>query len=308
MRKIDSVIIHCSATKAGMDFGAADIDCWHRARGMNGIGYHYVIRLDGSVEKGRDVETVGAHCLGWNERSVGICYIGGLDLNGVPADTRTEGQKKAMRKLVEELRLQYRIVTVMGHRDTSPDLNGNGVIEPEEFIKSCPCFDVKKWLMGWGLSFLLWACGTTGRMESRRTEMEVAVSESGNEKISAMQKRVWEMQERMNERMEEVVFVWEEDSVKTDGLRENVPSRKKVLSVTKRTVDRDGRGVQKENFDGVVMKTDSLQVTGHVQAEAEKRMDKQSGWMGGWGRLGMLTGICVVCIFFFRKFFVVDNQ
>ena len=79
MRKIDSVIIHCSATKAGMDFSVADIDRWHRAQGMNGIGYHYVVRLDGTVEKGREVEVAGAHCLGWNGRSIGICYIGGLD-------------------------------------------------------------------------------------------------------------------------------------------------------------------------------------------------------------------------------------
>ena len=97
MRKIDSVIIHCSATKAGMDFSVADIDRWHRAQGMNGIGYHYVVRLDGTVEKGREVEVAGAHCLGWNGRSIGICYIGGLDTNGNPADTRTDEQKKSMK-------------------------------------------------------------------------------------------------------------------------------------------------------------------------------------------------------------------
>ena len=82
MRNIDSIIVHCSATKAGQDFTAADIDCWHRERGFNGIGYHYVIRLDGKLEKGRDVSLAGAHCRGWNERSVGICYIGGVDENG----------------------------------------------------------------------------------------------------------------------------------------------------------------------------------------------------------------------------------
>lgn len=81
MRNIDSIIVHCSATKAGLDFTATDIDRWHRERGFNGIGYHYVIRLDGKLEKGRDVTLAGAHCKGWNERSVGICYIGGLDEN-----------------------------------------------------------------------------------------------------------------------------------------------------------------------------------------------------------------------------------
>ena len=99
MRNIDSIIVHCSATKAGMDFSVADIDRWHRAQGMNGIGYHYVVRLDGTVEKGREVEVAGAHCLGWNGRSIGICYIGGLDTNGNPADTRTNEQKKSMKGL-----------------------------------------------------------------------------------------------------------------------------------------------------------------------------------------------------------------
>ena len=190
-------IIHCSATKAGMDFSVADIDRWHRAQGMNGIGYHYVVRLDGTVEKGREVEVAGAHCLGWNGRSIGICYIGGLDTNGNPADTRTDEQKKSMKGLVEELKLRYRIVTVMGHRDTSPDLNGNGIIEPGEFIKSCPCFDVKKWLMVWSLSLFFWACGTTECMESRRTKIDAAVLETGTEKFSGIQKRLRKMQERI---------------------------------------------------------------------------------------------------------------
>ena len=96
MRNIDSIIVHCSATKAGQDFTATDIDRWHRERGFNGIGYHYVICLDGKLEKGRDVALAGAHCKGWNERSVGICYIGGLDENGRPADTRTNAQKRVL--------------------------------------------------------------------------------------------------------------------------------------------------------------------------------------------------------------------
>ena len=66
MRNIDSIIVHCSATKAGQDFTATDIDRWHRERGFNGIGYHYVIRLDGKLEKGRDVALAGAHCKGWS--------------------------------------------------------------------------------------------------------------------------------------------------------------------------------------------------------------------------------------------------
>ena len=75
----DTIIIHCSATRAGQDFTATDIDRWHRQRGFRSIGYHFVIRLDGTIEPGRDVALDGAHCTGWNHRSIGICYIGGLD-------------------------------------------------------------------------------------------------------------------------------------------------------------------------------------------------------------------------------------
>lgn len=146
MRKIDSIIVHCSATKAGLDFSAADIDRWHRERGFNSIGYHYIVCLDGKIEKGRDVLLTGAHCKGWNERSIGICYIGGLDKNGLPADTRTNAQKRVLYQLIMDLQKEYGILQVLGHRDTSPDLNGDGVIEPYEYVKSCPCFNVKEFM------------------------------------------------------------------------------------------------------------------------------------------------------------------
>ena len=139
----DTIIIHCSATRAGQDFTAADIDRWHRQRGFRSIGYHFVVRLDGTIEPGRDVALDGAHCTGWNHRSIGICYIGGLDVNGRPADTRTEAQKNALRDLVAKLCKEYDIIELLGHRDTSPDLNGNGEVEPAEYIKACPCFDVR---------------------------------------------------------------------------------------------------------------------------------------------------------------------
>ena len=102
---IPNTIIHCSATPKGMDYSAADIDKWHRQRGFRGISYHYVIRLDGSIEKGRDEIEMGAHCLGENLYSIGICYIGGLSEDKqTPEDTRTEAQKIALRGLVESLR------------------------------------------------------------------------------------------------------------------------------------------------------------------------------------------------------------
>lgn len=146
MRKIDSIIVHCLATKAGIDYTAADIDSWHRRCGFNGIGYHYIVRLDGSLEKGRDVSLEGDHCRGWNERSIGVCYIGGLDEDCEPADTRTDAQKRMLYQIITDLQREYDILQVLGHRDTSEDLNGNGEIEPYEFVNDCPCFDVREFM------------------------------------------------------------------------------------------------------------------------------------------------------------------
>lgn len=147
---IDAIVIHCSATKADVDIHAADIDRWHKARGFSEIGYHYVIDLDGAVELGRALPKDGAHCntaglsgLSYNKHSVGVCYVGGLDAFGRPADTRTEAQKASMRVLVRRLTEKYPIKEIIGHRDASPDKNGDGVISKNEWLKQCPCFDVR---------------------------------------------------------------------------------------------------------------------------------------------------------------------
>jgi N-acetylmuramoyl-L-alanine amidase len=130
MREIDKIILHCSATKAGRHFTVADIDRWHRQSGFAKIGYHYVIYLDGSVHKGRDVSEVGAHVTGQNSNSIGICYIGGLDAAGKASDTRTDAQKEALRMLVSELKNQFPLATIHGHCEFAN--------------KACPCFDVKR--------------------------------------------------------------------------------------------------------------------------------------------------------------------
>ena len=150
MRAIDAIIIHCSATRAGQDLRAKDIDQMHRARGFNQIGYNFVIDLDGTVETGRPLSIDGAHCNtkgfskeSYNKHSIGICYIGGLDANGKPTDTRTPEQKAALRELVAKLCKEYQIIELLGHRDTSPDLDGSGEVELAEYIKACPCLDVR---------------------------------------------------------------------------------------------------------------------------------------------------------------------
>lgn len=147
---IDSIVVHCSATREGQDVRATDIDKWHKERGFAMIGYNYVIDLDGTVEVGRPLSRDGAHCntsgvsgKPYNKHSIGICYVGGLDKNGNAKDTRTEAQKKAMRGLIDSLMDKYPIIEVIGHRDASPDKNGDGEVTKNEWIKVCPSFDVK---------------------------------------------------------------------------------------------------------------------------------------------------------------------
>ncbi|WP_297644099.1 N-acetylmuramoyl-L-alanine amidase [uncultured Bacteroides sp.] len=143
MRKIDYIIIHCSATREGHILTPAALDLEHRRRGFRMTGYHYYIRRDGTTVSTRPLELVGAHVQGYNKHSIGICYEGGLDAQGCPKDTRTPEQRTALRLLVARLLRRFRgNVRICGHRDLSPDLNGNGVLEPWEWVKECPCFDV----------------------------------------------------------------------------------------------------------------------------------------------------------------------
>lgn len=138
MRAINEIIIHCAATPDGKDYTVAQIDQWHRARGFNGIGYHYVIYRDGSVHPGRGVEKAGAHCTGHNARSIGVCYIGGCAADGkTPKDTRTAAQEAALVKLVKELCRRYPGATVHGHNEFA--------------AKACPSFNVKEWLAKVGI-------------------------------------------------------------------------------------------------------------------------------------------------------------
>ena len=139
-RKIYGIVIHCTATKAGVDLNAEDVRRIHKAQGWADIGYHYLIRIDGRIENGRDVDLIGAHVSGYNTNTIGVCYVGGLDEKGNPADTRTPNQKDSLRRLLKMLRAAYPGASIKGHRDYSPDKNGNGSIESWEWMKSCPCF------------------------------------------------------------------------------------------------------------------------------------------------------------------------
>ena len=132
MRAITLLVIHCSAVRPDQTSSAAQIDTWHRRQGWHlGIGYHYVVRRDGQIESGRPEWMVGAHCKNHNAHSLGICYEGGLNARGQPADTRTLAQKLAMVQLLEVLRRRYPKALIVGHHD----LNSH---------KDCPCFDAVK--------------------------------------------------------------------------------------------------------------------------------------------------------------------
>ena len=131
MRSIDKIIVHCSATREGQHVTVQQIRQWHLQRNFADIGYHYVIYLDGSVHKGRPLEKAGAHCKGQNAHSIGICYVGGLDRQGKPKDTRTAAQKAALLTLIRELRQRFPRATVHGHREFAN--------------KACPCFDCKEY-------------------------------------------------------------------------------------------------------------------------------------------------------------------
>lgn len=131
MRQIDYIVIHCSATKEGFDISVEDVRSWHLQRGWSDIGYHYFIDIHGKLEYGRPVSLAGAHVKGNNHNSIGICYAGGLDANGDPADTRTGNQQQTMLNLLYHLREQYPKAKILGHRDFA------------NVAKECPCFDAQ---------------------------------------------------------------------------------------------------------------------------------------------------------------------
>lgn len=130
MRQINEIIVHCTATKEGQNFKVEDINRWHKQRGWNMIGYHYVVYLDGTIHQGRSEDQIGAHCLKHNTNSIGVVYVGGLDANGKPKDTRTEAQKQGLRKLLTELKRKYPKAVIRGHRDFA--------------AKACPSFDATR--------------------------------------------------------------------------------------------------------------------------------------------------------------------
>lgn len=133
-KRTDNIVIHCSATRAIQEIGAADIRKWHKAQGWSDIGYHYVIRRNGKLERGRPEAAVGSHVQGHNANSIGICLVGGLNNTTYkPEDNYTPAQWATLRKLIADLLKKYPKAKVLGHRDFP------------KVQKACPCFNARVW-------------------------------------------------------------------------------------------------------------------------------------------------------------------
>lgn len=144
MRKINLIVLHCSATRETVEYTPEQLERDHRAQGFLTAGYNYYIRRSGKVVPMRPPELIPAHVKGFNRFSLGVCYEGGLGASGRPKDTRTEDQKAAIRMLLMLLLDKYPGCRICGHRDLSPDRNGDGWITPDEWLKACPCFNAEE--------------------------------------------------------------------------------------------------------------------------------------------------------------------
>lgn len=145
------LVVHVTATPPSSDIGVKEVRAMHRARGWSDIGYHWVIRRDGTVEKGRPEKNIGAHVEGFNSVSLGVSLVGGVNAAGKPENNATPAQMEALNTLLIGLLDRYPAAVICGHRDLSPDKDGDGMIEPHEHTKSCPCFDAIPWAARRGL-------------------------------------------------------------------------------------------------------------------------------------------------------------
>lgn len=139
MRKIKRIFIHCTAGSQKQT--VAGLRAEFKRKGWKNPGYHYVISPDGAITQLLDEQQVSNGVKGYNQTSINVAYIGGIDSNGKAIDNRTEAQKASLIKLLKELRGRYPKAQILGHRDISPDTNHNGKVDSWERIKECPCFD-----------------------------------------------------------------------------------------------------------------------------------------------------------------------
>jgi len=143
-RYINKIVYHCTASQAKANLDVNDVRRMHLKRGWSDIGYHVLIKRDGTIQLGRPFSKVGAHVRGHNNTSIGVVWVGGIDSNGKPEDNRTEKQKESLKIVYDFFNRMYPEAIQCGHRDLSPDKDGDGVVEKHEWLKACPCFDVNE--------------------------------------------------------------------------------------------------------------------------------------------------------------------
>lgn len=129
----DFLVVHCAATKASMDIGVREIRQWHVQKGWLDVGYHFVIRRNGTVEDGRPHDVIGSHVKDYNSRSLGICLVGGIDDKGAPENNFTPEQFQSLELLLRATKRQYPRAKIVGHTDLDSG-------------KACPSFTVSEWL------------------------------------------------------------------------------------------------------------------------------------------------------------------
>lgn len=141
MRKIERIFVHCTAGIQKQT--VEDLKAEFKRKGWKNPGYHYVVMPDGKVESLLPEDIISNGVKGYNSTAINVAYVGGIDAKGKGVDNRTLEQKKSLKTILSQLKKKYPDAEIMGHRDISPDKNGNGIVDPWERIKECPCFDAK---------------------------------------------------------------------------------------------------------------------------------------------------------------------
>ena len=142
MRNIKYIAVHCTASHQSMTIEGLKQE--FKRKGWVNPGYHYVVSPDGKITQLLDEDKVSNGVKGYNSVTINVAYIGGIDTNGKPIDNRTDAQKASLHSLLKMLHKKYPTAVIQGHRDFSPDLNKDGKITPNEWMKACPCFNAKE--------------------------------------------------------------------------------------------------------------------------------------------------------------------
>lgn len=141
MRNIKYIAVHCTASSQHATIKELLLE--FKRKGWSKPGYHYIVDVSGKVFNTLSEDEVSNGVKGFNSNLINVAYIGGIDAKGKPVDNRTEEQKKSLLLLLKALKKKYPNAIIQGHRDFSPDTNKNGIVDPWERIKACPCFDAK---------------------------------------------------------------------------------------------------------------------------------------------------------------------